>query len=124
MTIDEVVLAGIVRYNEPSGENNYLNTNELWWLMSPYRYDGRMYAYDSIAYGDKWGYSEYITFPYGVRPSASLSSSVVIVGGDGSSNSPYRVSMPVNEEENKPGTAFVGLEPDTTYYLREVRAPS
>ena len=124
LTLDEVIFAGIVHYNEPSGGNNYLNTNELWWLMSPYRYDGRMYAYDSIAYGDKWGYSEYITFPYGVRPSASLSSSVVIVGGDGSSNSPYRVSMPVNEEENKPGTAFVGLEPDTTYYLREVRAPS
>lgn len=121
LTADEITLAG----SGWSGYSSkaYLNIGDYWWSLSPYSFNyGNAYGFN--VYSSGYLYNINVNRTHGVRPSVSLSSSIVIVGGDGSSNSPYRVSMPVNEEENKPGTAFVGLEPNTTYYLREVRAPS
>ena len=114
LTADEILLAG--------KSDNYLDTGQMWWTMTPYYYKFGNLA-SGYLYQDKLkSYSNYGVI--GVRPSISLNSNTTTVKGNGSSNSPYEVSLSSDEEENKPGTAFVGLEPNTTYYLREVRAPS
>lgn len=119
LTADELTLAGH-GWNGYS-RNAYLYTGQYYWSLSP------CYFSINLAGGFNMksnGYlaSYIVNNTRGVRPSVSLAPGIMISGGDGTSEDPYEVFMSSSDEVSS-GTTFT-LEPNTTYYLNETRAPS
>ena len=93
ITADELALAGYATGLQNT--TTYLQenaTDTYWWSLSPdFFYGG--YAYVWNVYGSSGGfYSSSVNFTYGVRPSISLKSTTNVTG-EGTSNSPYIISM-------------------------------
>ncbi len=100
MTADEVAYAGGVAdttlespyawyYTNAKGES--IVVSWYWWTMAPYRWSG----FDRYSY--VWGVDGrlidlYVINSYAVRPSISLKS-CVLAEGDGTSTSPYQISI-------------------------------
>ena len=90
LTIDEIILAG-GNYDEydPLSNNFYLNTNKVWWTMSPSNY----YLHSSRNFfiiSDGSVARDGVFVSAGVRPSISLKPTVKIAaGGDGTAATPY-----------------------------------
>ena len=119
LTADELTLAG--HGNNGYSRNAYLYTGQYYWSLSPYGFYG---GYASGFLMNSGGYlnSGSVVNSGGVRPSVSLAPGIMISGGDGTSEDPYEVFMSSSDEVSS-GTTFT-LEPNTTYYLNETRAPS
>ncbi len=117
LTADEATLAGHGRSGYSS--SSYLYTGQWCWALSPYYF----HDYYATEFYVNSNLSNYIVnYGYGVRPSVSLKPGIMISGGDGTSEDPYEVFMSSSDEVSS-GTTFT-LEPNTTYYLNETRAPS
>ena len=97
LSADEVNMAG-GRYGS-SNKADYLYTGEDWWLLSPY-YFNPSYANGAFNFyvgsSNNLAYSHVMRGIQGVRPVISLSSEIIVVRGDGSSEHPYEV---MSEEE-------------------------
>ena len=75
----------------PCTNNNWMYLNDVWWTMSPASYstDSRIVWFiDGGRITNHYAYSS-----NGVRPVVTLSPEVQIISGDGSSNSPYQLSL-------------------------------
>ncbi len=89
ITADEVVYAGGT-YKQ-TNNSFYLNTDSTYWTLSPFEYDGdssRIF-YVSEGYLNDW-HGSYDAF--GVRPVINLDAGVTIKSGNGTANSPYKIS--------------------------------
>lgn len=126
LTADEVTLAGHTRL---SNRTSYLFTGERWYTLSPYYFT----SVSAMNYGINLGgnlYLESLIVSHGIRPAISLSSNVFVDGGNGTGENPYTVFINatgmdnVNTTNSSSTLSFDNLEPDSIYYLREVRAPS
>ena len=72
--------------------DNWLHNNTYYWTLSPYA--NSSLADDAwFVYSAGYVYSDSARYAYGVRPSVYLRSNVSITSGDGSSGSPFQVSM-------------------------------
>ena len=71
--------------------NNWMYLNDIWWTMSPYSssYSSNVWG----VYSDGYLFYNLATSTDGVRPVVTLSSKVKITSGDGSSSSPYELSL-------------------------------
>ena len=79
-------------YNyEEAKSSNWLNVNITEWTISRYS-DNTNNAFFVLSTGDL-GHDSYVSFIYGVRPVFYLKSNVTIIGGDGSQNFPFRLSV-------------------------------
>ncbi len=92
LTADEVMLAGgsTVYYDN----NNYLDTGQSYWLLSPNTFSYSNYAFHFIANGFYYYYNGYLSSNTvsnsgGVRPSIVLSKGTRYSSGDGSFTNPY-----------------------------------
>lgn len=83
LTTDEIMLAG--RYT-----NNYLNTNENWWTMSPANVMIYRSTYNYVLAFNGTGYFSSLL---GVRPTISLVPGIKVIGGDGTSSTPFEVDV-------------------------------
>jgi len=88
LTSDEVTLAGFS--GGTSISNIYLNTNQLWWSLSPYYFGG---SYASGIYVTGYIDNYYVNDSYGVRPSVSLRPGIRTDGGDGTASDPYTLEL-------------------------------
>ena len=88
LTIDEAILAGY-SLNTGTSEENYLNINENWWLLSAYSYAGG--ATTQYINSLNKLTSLYNFLEYGVRPSISLKNDTIVTQGDGTELNPYIV---------------------------------
>ena len=93
ITADELAYAG---YAYGLGNTTtYLRenaTDTYWWSLSPSSFDG---GYDRVWFvggSDGNFYNDYVGFTFGVRPSISLRSTTNVTG-EGTSSSPYIISM-------------------------------
>jgi len=110
MTADEIVYAG-GRYNASAATWYYYNNgtgsavgDDSWWTMTPYRaapvsnYEGNNYGYVYYILNGRYFSGElrdahvFHTTP-GLRPVLSLKSCVKVISGNGSSSTPYQVSV-------------------------------
>ena len=126
LTADEVTLAGHTRL---SNRTSYLFTGERWYTLSPYYFTSVSAMNYSLNLGGNL-YLESLIVSHGIRPAISLSSNVFVDGGNGTGENPYTVFINatgmdnVNTTNSSSTLSFDNLEPDSIYYLREVRAPS
>ena len=125
LTADEVTLAGHGYYSGTM--NSYLSVGQYWFLMSPYSFNSPANVFGINSDGNLADYY-YVGDSFGIRPSISLSSNVYIESGDGTSIDPYIVvvdtaSNLVNSDSTSE-SIFSALEPNSTYFLRETKAPS
>lgn len=91
LSMDEVMLAGGVG---SANATYYLKSDTSYWTMSPRsfnRADIKIFSVDSDGSISSENSSEVI----GVRPVVSLRHEVVLTGGDGSTNNPYTVDLPL-----------------------------
>ena len=93
ITADELALAGYAYAQKNT--TTYLQenaTDTYWWSLSPYYFNGGLadvwIVYGSIGYVDYYG----VHITHGLRPSISLKS-MTNVTGEGTSSSPYIISM-------------------------------
>ena len=94
--------------NDDIEENGYLNINYEWWLLNPYSSDEVLYAdYDGYAY------SAYPSTGYGVRPSINLKPDVLIRGGTGTKDDPYKIQG--DKEEAVAGTTLINTRTSGEY---------
>ena len=93
ITADELALAGYAYAK--NNTTTYLQenaTDTYWWSLSPNHFDGGR-AYVWGVYGSNGGFYSYnVNITYGVRPSISLKSTTNVTG-EGTSSSPYIISM-------------------------------
>ena len=69
----------------------WIFNNDMWWMLSSYAGDSnRVSDVSSLGY---LGVNSSNTTGHAVRPSVYLSSKIKITGGDGSSSSPYQISL-------------------------------
>lgn len=89
LTADEYIYAGA----HPTSKNTsfYLRTGENQWTMTPAYYTS-LSGSGYVFYSNKI-YNYNTTSSFGVRPVVSLARNVQITGGDGSSDSPFTVSL-------------------------------
>ncbi len=80
-------------YQNSSDQDNYLNRNFYWWLMSTYSTN---YVYDVYQYGYVSSYRYYDTSTSGVRPSIVIKNTVEFTG-EGTKTNPYKI---VGDKEN------------------------
>ena len=90
LTADEITFAGGVVNR--STQHYYLNTNQLWWSMSP-GYNTGSYTYHLAIVPP----GQMVTFSInstntGIRPSISLANNVVILEGNGTATDPYVIT--------------------------------
>ena len=94
LTADEVALAG-----GKSGSSNssyYLNTGQVYWLLSPYSfYDYYANGFCVNSGGRPSSTSVYNT--YGARPVVSLRPGITISDGEGSTSDPYVIESVVSD---------------------------
>jgi hypothetical protein len=90
LTADEIAMAGGWLVWNTNNSSFYLYTNQSYWSLSPYGFDGggahEFYLYSG---GDLYGYFVHNT--YGLRSSISLTSDSETTGS-GTWNDPYLVS--------------------------------
>ena len=84
ITSDEVVLAG--GFGGSSNQSYYLYTNQYYWTMSPYYYDGAAWVF----YVSSSGILNGVDNADGVRPVINLKADVSLTG-TGTASDPYRV---------------------------------
>ena len=85
LTSDELVLAG----SQYSTGSSYLYTNQNWWTMTPYIYNG-YHSCNFRLLNNRWLMTAGVDNTSGVRPAISLKPEVLIKEGtDGSSTKPY-----------------------------------
>ena len=93
ITADELAYAGYAYAK--NNTTTYLQenaTDTYWWSLSPNHFNG-FNAYVWGVYGSDGNfYSNYVSNAYGVRPSISLKSTTNVTG-EGTSSSPYIISM-------------------------------
>ena len=93
ITADELAYAGYAYAK--NNTTTYLQenaTDTYWWSLSPNHFDGGR-AYVWGVYGSNGGFYSYnVNITYGVRPSISLKSTTNVTG-EGTSSSPYIISM-------------------------------
>ena len=93
ITADELALAGYA-YAQ-NNTTTYLQENATdtwWWSLSPYSFNGG-HAFVWRVYGGNGNFdNNYVNSTYGVRPSISLKSTTNVTG-DGTSSSPFIISM-------------------------------
>ena len=91
LTADEAMYAG-AQVNIVN-TNYYLNVGERYWTMTPHSYDSS-WSVNRIWYVDSTGgiYGTYV-MDFGVRPVINLRSDIKITSGNGTSDSPYVVSL-------------------------------
>ena len=88
ITADEVAFAGGV-YNT-NNKQFYLYTNQYYWTMSPYCFNGG-YAHVFLVYSSGGLDSSYVDDSFGVRPVINLKADVTL-SGSGTTSTPYEVS--------------------------------
>ena len=99
MTADEVAFAGGVwaenaqtwyYYNSTKGSST---GSTIWWLLSPYSWDGSNAGVCGVNGSSRPGYLGYshLTYTNGVRPALSLKSCVKYSTGNGTSETPYTI---------------------------------
>jgi len=103
MTADELAFAGAKAGTSNTKSWYYYNSiggsvvgNDRWWTMSPYGYGGSGFALIYDVLGDYQGSLNYdgtSSLNPGIRPVLSLKSCVKYVSGDGSSATPYEVTV-------------------------------
>lgn len=86
LTSDEALYAGI---NDERILDNYLNSENSYWTMTPAYFNG-VYAYNFIIKDGKLTQSN-VSEKHGVRPVITLKNSVKVKSGNGSDISPYVV---------------------------------
>ena len=90
ITGDEVMYAGATYINEHG--TSYLNTDQVYWLLSPSAFSSGAVGHLFDSYGRIGGgavYSNYDYQTYGLRPVISLKSTDIVESGDGTSTNPY-----------------------------------
>ena len=81
---------GLLRFGElMAGQFDRYGNNTYYWTLTPYSSSIVRYVYDT-GYADDYSPS---SAPYGARPSMNLKSSVQIVNGDGTLNSPFEIQL-------------------------------
>ena len=88
ITADELKLAGFTSWEY--NHDNYLYTNQVWWTLTPNKYDYRAFA-TTVNYDAVYGGS-LVTGLNGVRPSISLTHELVVTQGDGTEENPYEIA--------------------------------
>lgn len=87
LTADEVIMAGGASNN--SQNNYYLNNSVGFWTMTPFNYAGQV-AKNIVVLNNGQLSNDVVSEIYGVRP-VIVSSSVILLGGDGTINNPYSI---------------------------------
>ena len=81
---------GLLRYGElMAGQFDGSGNNTYYWTLTPYSSSDVWYVYN---YGSA-SYRSPSSRSYGVQPSVNLKSSVRIVDGDGTLNSPFEIQL-------------------------------
>lgn len=88
LTSDELTFAGFS--GNTSNTTNYLYTSSAYWTMSPAYYNGSK-AYNYIANGAKLGVLS-VDSTSGIRPVITLKKDTKVISGDGSLNTPYKIT--------------------------------
>ena len=88
ISADEAMLGGILRVSSP---NTYLNTNQIYWTMSPHGFNGSIASMLVVSSSGHIGGGNdvFTTYP-GVRPVINLRADVQLTG-TGSQNDPFVV---------------------------------
>ena len=95
LTADEVAYAGAYKPGQTNKSYYLYNSSitSIWWLSSPYNYNGSN-AYEWYVSGSNGSInSSYVGNTYALRPSINLKASVLINGGDGTSSNPYTLKL-------------------------------
>lgn len=94
LSIDDINKAG-------GQENNYLLQNTITWLANE-KDKNNAYAYRLFFFGEST--SQYMSFEkvhnFGVRPVITINGNVLITGGDGSSDKPYKLEDYIEPKKN------------------------
>ena len=88
-TSTTTVKIGLLRLGElMAGQFDKYGNNTTYWILTP---SGTAYARNVYNYG----FSDYISpaYSFGPRPSMNLKLNVVITGGDGTKNSPFKIKL-------------------------------
>ena len=88
ITADEVVLAG--GFAGSTNSSYYLNTNQDYWTMSPFYFDGSTAWVFHVLPGGALNDYDWANGMYGVRPVINLRSDVTLTGS-GTASDPYKV---------------------------------
>ncbi len=88
ISADEAMLGGILRASSP---NTYLNTNQIYWTMSPHGFNGSIASMLVVSSSGHIGGGNdvFTTYP-GVRPVINIRADVQLTG-TGSQNDPFKV---------------------------------
>ena len=99
VVMDSVGLLNIYEYQSSNngGTAGYLNNGLYWLTLTPFSSSNLWYV---SSYGDLS--NNYLTAPYGIRPSINLKSNVKIVDGTGTIDNPYRLKN--DNDTNLSGT--------------------
>lgn len=92
ITADEAIMAGVTF--DKNNEENWLNIDHAYWTMTPAMLRTSTISANNhfiTAYGDISTYL--VNTKYYLRPVINLSSDVLVTDGDGTANSPYKVSL-------------------------------
>ena len=93
ITADELALAGYAYAK--NNTTTYLQenaTDTYWWSLSPYFFSGGYAGVWGVIGSNGFFGNDYVGIAYGVRPSISLKSTTNVTG-EGTSSSPYIISM-------------------------------
>ena len=89
LSADEVNLSG-AGWDKINYDNNYLNTNQYYWLLSPNSFDNNHIHGYMIHVGELGQLiMSSLTIEFGVRPALTIAPSAPLLSGDGSQNNPY-----------------------------------
>jgi len=88
LTADEVLMAGIS--NEYTNTSSYLHTSYSYWTMTPAYFSGNK-AYTFKVGAGTLSIDE-VTNTHGVRPVITLTGDTVLLSGDGSETTPYKIT--------------------------------
>ena len=92
ITIDEVALSG-GKYNTKN-ENYYLHTNGYYWTMTPLSFlSSYIYVYGSYVSPTGFFNRNTVNSSFGLRPVINIRGDVLISSGDGTVDSPYRLTL-------------------------------
>ena len=86
ITSDEIVLAG--GFGGVSNLSYYLYTNQVYWTISPYSFNGSYVSAFIVGSIGTFGYRD-VSGTYGVRPVINLDKNVTLSSGDGTIDNPY-----------------------------------
>ena len=92
LSADDAILAGAQRPSRPTVKNTnfYLNTNDLFWLLSPDACYDSGSAFVIAVHNEGW-MDGVVSVGQGVRPAITIANDVELLSGDGSQYNPYVV---------------------------------